>query len=105
MPLRIVEDGRYNKPTIVCDQCGEAITDVNDAHDQWRSDGRGDYPGAVVYFTHKRCCHSFEQANPGPWGEGESDCLFVYLSWLETRLGSCEENSGVPQPLFRLLRL
>ena len=44
MPLRIVEDGRYEKPTIVCDHCGEAITDVNDAHYQWRFDGRGDYP-------------------------------------------------------------
>ena len=44
MPLRIVEDGRYDKPTIVCDQCGEAITDVNDAHYQWRFDGRADYP-------------------------------------------------------------
>ena len=80
MPLRIVEDGRYNKPTIVCDHCGEAITDVNDGNYQWRFDGRGDYPGAAVYFTHKRCCHAFEQANPAPWGAMALDCLFVYLS-------------------------
>ena len=80
MPLRIVEDGRYEKPTIVCDQCGEAITDVNDARYQWRFDDRGDYPDAAVYFTHKRCCHAFEEANPGPWGAMELECLFVYLS-------------------------
>ena len=80
MPLRIVEDGRYEKPTIVCDHCGEAITDVGDGNYQWRFDGRGDYPGAAVYFTHKRCCHAFEKANPGPWGAMALDCLFVYLS-------------------------
>ena len=50
MPLRIVEDGRYEKPTIVCDQRGEAITDVNDTHYRWRSDGLGDFPGGAVYF-------------------------------------------------------
>jgi hypothetical protein len=53
MPLRIVEDGRYEKPTIVCDHCGEVITGGNDAHYQWRSDGRGDHPGAAKYFTRK----------------------------------------------------
>jgi hypothetical protein len=47
---------------------------------QWRFDRRGDYPGAAVYFTHKRCCRAFEQANPGPWGAMGLDSLFVYLS-------------------------
>jgi hypothetical protein len=80
MPLRIVEDGAYFKPVIVCDQCGEAIAQASDGNYQWRFDGRGDYPGAAVYFTHKKCCHAFEVANPGPWGAMELDCLFVYLS-------------------------
>ena len=50
MPLCIVKDGRFEKPTIVCDHSGEAITEVNDAHYQWRFDGGGGYPGAAVYF-------------------------------------------------------
>jgi hypothetical protein len=54
------EDGKYAKPTVVCDQCGESITDVTDAHYQWRFGGRGDYPDAAVYLTHERCCHAFE---------------------------------------------
>ena len=63
MPVGIVEDGRYEKPTIVCHHCGGAMIDLNDAHYQWRFDGPGDYPGAAVYFTHKRCSHAFEEAN------------------------------------------
>ena len=80
MPLRIVVDGEYDTPTIVCDHCGEVIADVDDGNYQWRFDGRGDYPGAAVYFTHKRCCYAFEKANPGSWGAMTLDCLFVYLS-------------------------
>ncbi|MFI5458771.1 MAG: hypothetical protein ACHRXM_25365 [Isosphaerales bacterium] len=80
MPLRVVEGGKYEKPILVCDHCGKVIATASDGNYQWRFDGRGDYPGAAVHFTHKKCCHAFEQANPGPWGAMELDCLFVYLS-------------------------
>jgi hypothetical protein len=80
MPLRVIQVGNYDQPLIVCDHCGEAIADVDDGNYQWRFDGRGDYPGAAVYFTHKKCCYPFEKANPGFWGAMTLDCLFVYLS-------------------------
>jgi hypothetical protein len=80
MPIRIIEEGKYCKPVIACDHCGQLITDVRDGNYQWRFDSRGDFPGAAIYFTHKRCCHPFEQCNPGEWGAEELDCLFVYLA-------------------------
>ncbi len=80
MPLRIVADGNFDWPVIVCDHCGEVIADVEDGNYHWRFDSRGDYPGAPVYYTHKRCCFAFEKINPGPWGAMTLDCLLVYLS-------------------------
>jgi hypothetical protein len=82
MPLRITElDGKYTKPVIVCDHCGEEITTVADGNYHWRFGARGDYPGAPVYFTHKRCCHGFEQTNPSPWLAMELETLFVFLAY------------------------
>ena len=78
MPLRIVKEGQIDKPVIVCDQCGGAITDARDGNYHWRSD---DAPvgGAEVRFTHKNCCDAFDQLNPD-CGAEELDCLLVYLA-------------------------
>jgi hypothetical protein len=80
MPLRMIANGNYDQPIIVCDHCGEHIADVDDGNYQWRYDGHGDYPGAAIYFTHKKCCRAFEMANPGEWGALVLDVLFVYLA-------------------------
>jgi len=81
MPLIIVQKGKYESPTIVCDHCGKAITDVRDGNYQFRFNPGGKIAdGGKVYFTHKNCCHSFEQMNPGGWGACELDSLFVYLA-------------------------
>jgi len=80
MPLRIVQNGDIGIPTIVCDHCGEAITDVDDGNYHWRFDDRGDYPGAPVYFTHKRCCFAFEKSNPAFWGALTLNYLFAFLT-------------------------
>jgi hypothetical protein len=79
MPLRIVEEGRYEKPVVFCDHCGKAITDVRDGNYQWMSDDSAT-GGATIQFTHKACCHPFEQSNPGSWGAMELESLFVYLA-------------------------
>jgi hypothetical protein len=82
MPLRIIEvDGKYSKPVIVCDHCGEEITTVADGNYHWRFGARGDYPGAPVYFTHKRCCDPFERTNPSQWLAMELETLFVFLAY------------------------
>jgi hypothetical protein len=80
MPLRIVEEGRYEKPLILCDQCGERIARAIDGYYLWRYDSRSDFPGFAVYFTHQACEEAFEDANDGDWGMVALDCLFVYLS-------------------------
>ena len=80
MPLRILEKGRYDEPAIICDHCGKPIARADDGNYHWRFDGRSDYPGAPMYFTHKACCRAFETQNPGPWGAMGLDCLLVYLS-------------------------
>jgi hypothetical protein len=79
MPLRVVPGGECDKPIIVCDHCGEPIADVDDGNYHWRFDGRGDYPGAAVYFTHKKCCYAFERTNPGSWGALTLIHLFAFL--------------------------
>ena len=46
-----------------------------------RFGARGDYPGAPVYFTHKRCCDAFEKTNSSPWLAMELEPLFVFLAY------------------------
>jgi hypothetical protein len=83
MPLRIteIENGKFTKPVIVCDHCGEEITTATDGNYHWRFGQRGDYPGAPVYFTHKKCCSAFENVNPSDWLAMDLECLFVYLAY------------------------
>jgi len=93
VPLRIIQNGQFDVPTIVCDHCGRAITDVKDGNYQFRygkGEKRGD--GSPVYFTHKACCHAFDRTHPGGGGDaGALDSLFVYLAnslkldWEEAR--------------------
>jgi hypothetical protein len=80
MPLKIVDQGKYERPVIVCDHCGKAITDVRDGNYQWKAAKDGKLTDDPVYFTHKDCCHAFDQANPGMYGAMNLDCLFVYLA-------------------------
>ena len=82
MPLVIRDDGDIFRPIPVCDYCNEDITDVEDGNYQWpmRDVPGGDMP---IYFTHKRCCHPFEQTHRlvgGPWGAEELKFLLVYLA-------------------------
>jgi len=81
VPLKIVQNGRYDVPTIVCDHCGKAITDVREGNYQFRHGNGGQLADAgTVYFTHKTCCHAFDVASPGVDGACELDSLFVYLA-------------------------
>jgi hypothetical protein len=93
VPLRIVPNGQRDVPTIVCDHCGRAITNVKDGNYQFRlGEGEKRGEGSLVYFTHKACCHAFDRMHPaGGADAGELDSLFVYLAnnlkldWEEAR--------------------
>lgn len=81
MPLVIKAEGDLSKPVIICDHCRKEISEARHGNYQWRMSESGEGIEGQVYFTHKSCCHAFEEANPGPlWGAMELDCLLVYLS-------------------------
>jgi hypothetical protein len=81
MPLMIKAEGNLSKPVILCDYCGQEITEARQGNYQWRMSESGKGVEGKIYFTHKSCCHAFETANPDPlWGAMELDCLPVYLS-------------------------
>jgi hypothetical protein len=65
---------------VVCDLCGKEITDARDGNCQWPMEAAERPGGAAVFFTHKGCCHAFEEKNRGPlWGAIELECLPIYL--------------------------
>jgi len=91
MPLRIIAEGPYFAPRVVCDQCGQVITHAEDATYEFRLDAISDHVGVPVYFTHKQCSQAFRHENPGPWGWTPLQCLPVFLGtnleldWKEAR--------------------
>jgi hypothetical protein len=83
-PMPLVIQDRDNRfcPIIFCDHCGQAISDAKDGNYQWRMGLNDTDFGSRIYFTHKRCCHPFEQAHKGNgfvWGAMELQCLPIYL--------------------------
>jgi hypothetical protein len=93
MPLQIkLEEGR-DRPVIVCDHCGEEITDARDGNYQWKVSAEGDRAEGHLYFTHKGCCRAFEAANRGDhdWYAMELACLPIFLgnnlnlNWVEAK--------------------
>jgi hypothetical protein len=82
MPLIMQDRDGHACPVVVCDHCGERIEDARDGNYQWRMGLRDTDWGSRVFFTHKRCCHAFEQAHPEEgftWGAIELECFPVYL--------------------------
>ena len=56
MPLVIQFTGPYAAPKILCDHCGEEITEAKDGNYQWRALLQEDGACMPMVFTHKRCC-------------------------------------------------
>jgi hypothetical protein len=82
MPLQIRRDGGLDRPVINCDHCGLEITDAKDGNYEWKVGEAGQVVDGTIYFTHKRCCRPFEQANGGRprWFAIGFECLPVYLA-------------------------
>jgi hypothetical protein len=74
MGLRIVSRRGRDCPTVFCDHCGRRIRDARDGNYQWRPWGGGE-----LFYTHKSCCHAFEQVRGGDGCAMELECLPVYL--------------------------
>jgi hypothetical protein len=82
MPLVVKALDNRSCPVVVCDHCGEQITDALDGNYQWRMGLNDTDFGGRVYFTHKGCCKAFEDAHPEDgfvWGAMELSCLPIYL--------------------------
>lgn len=75
MPLAIRYEHNLCIPTILCDHCGKEIHSAADGNYQWLW---SDKP-ARIYFTHKACCHPFEERHGGYWGAMDLQCLPAYL--------------------------
>jgi hypothetical protein len=83
MPLVIqFREGRFC-PIVVCDHCGGPVSKATEGNYQWRMGLNDTDFGSRIYFTHKGCCHAFEQTHPdGPnfrWAAMELACLPIYL--------------------------
>jgi hypothetical protein len=80
MPL--IVDGENCLPVVVCDYCLRPIPKADDGNYQWRmAYNDTDFDGSRIYFTHKACCHAFEQSHPpaSDWGAMGLDVLPIYL--------------------------
>jgi hypothetical protein len=83
MPLVIQFTGPYAAPKILCDHCGEEITDATAGNYQWtHADGCEEGQTTTMYFTHKACCDAFEHSDgdPSAWGAIGLECLPYFLA-------------------------
>ena len=65
MPLKIEMSPESVRPVVVCDGCGEPIADARDGNYQWQAPVDPGLSRKFVFFTHKWCAHTFEQARGG----------------------------------------
>ncbi|MCC7023088.1 MAG: hypothetical protein IT338_09680 [Thermomicrobiales bacterium] len=65
MPLKIEMSPESVRPVVICDQCGEPITEARDGNYQWQAPWEPGMSRKFVFFTHKGCNHAFEQARGG----------------------------------------
>jgi hypothetical protein len=90
MPIVMQVQGERSGPVVVCDFCGRTIDDVRAGNCQWIMGNDAADPGAAIYFTHKKCCHPFEEANKHHegkdadgrhrmWGAIDLDQFLFYL--------------------------
>jgi hypothetical protein len=82
MPLQIKRESGLDRPVVICDHCGLEITEAKDGNYEWEVGEEGEILNGTIYFTHKRCCHAFEQTNRGcaRWYAIGLECLPVYLA-------------------------
>jgi hypothetical protein len=80
--LCIVDEKGRSCPQVFCDYCQERILTAREGNYQFLM-GFKSGERAEIFFTHKRCCHAFEQTHPAPagffWGAMELKCLPIYL--------------------------
>ena len=80
MPLLIKELHGVSRPACICDHCGREILAASDGNYMWKDKGDG-----TIYFTHKKCCRSFEtdgdtQTRVYGWMAIGLECLPVYMA-------------------------
>jgi hypothetical protein len=66
-------------PRVFCAHCGERLAGADDGNGHWRYGEEFDGVHLPLYFTHKRCCISFERSRGGLWAWDELRLLPVYL--------------------------
>jgi len=88
LKIRILEGNSY--PVIICDHCGETITDAEGGNTVWREPlkgGRSEGQLYTVQHTHKKCNwefmnRRFPEPNDGTWNwmsHELQDDLFMLL--------------------------
>jgi hypothetical protein len=92
-----------NCPIIICDYCGEPIEDARNGNYQWVLSADYTALGSEIYFTHKKCCHPFEEYSKAVssdkhlmWSSWELRDLPIYLG---TNLG-IDWSERLPEPLL-----
>jgi len=82
MPLKIEMSPESVRPVVICDQCGEAITDARDGNYEWQAPLDPALSRKYVFFTHKSCALAFELARggSGAWYAMELTELLPHLA-------------------------
>lgn len=74
MPIRMIEEGEFVRPVVVCDHCGGRISRAVEGDTHWEGDG-----ASGLFYIHKRCRDAFELGSRGDWSACELAWLPVYL--------------------------
>lgn len=82
MPI-VMKLKNLSSPTVVCDVCHKEIMEARHGNAQWIMGEEGQENGMMMFFTHKQCCHAFDEAARArgkSTGSQELAHFMVYLS-------------------------
>ncbi len=78
--IRIENTATGAGPVIICDYCGERITDARDGNYEWADVTGAPGQRMAVYFLHKRCSAAHEAARGIVLDSMELTVLLPYLA-------------------------
>ena len=96
MPIVMKLKDERSCPTVVCDVCHQEIENAKDGNAQWMMGEEGQGDGATLSFTHKRCCHAFDEAalEDGKCPGAEELAHFMVLLSNNTRMDWAKAKRG-----------
>ena len=102
MGIALAEKGGMTCPVVICDVCGERITDIHRGAYIWNGDDTADGRTCAPKFAHYgRCCRTAVNDIANADGVGCDISLSAFIVYLLHNLG-VDPSKKLPEELLRM---